>query len=578
VIGRSFWPAAVDVDEEVIDSLGRTGLVSDSPESAIRGMREFAFKHSLTRDVVYSTLPRPERRQLHRQVAEWIQEVARDRDVEAAELAAYHYGQALAYGEDDPEVTRRAVEALLTAGEAAYSRADMEAARAHVERALRFADNDSRPFAQLALTRLHYVDGQFVRALEELEAIEAQLDPDDAQLRSDMLAWRSRTCWLTGRWDEAFSSANEAVVALDGLPESLQLARALARRSQIEMLKHHDDAIPHAKEAIAVARRVDDVFAEVNARINLLSEQATLGIAPDPDDLIDIVDRAVEAGTYDEAYRAIVNFQWSAHGYIPLDETERVIAEARRHLADVPAPVSMAAYVELSTAAKLMLPTGRWAKVDDVSGSAYGLTLTAATSRLVWLMVAAGQAMRRGDLEAAAPLIEELQPAALASGEAQRIVPMACVVLPWLFLTNRSDELRWLADEVLTRLDGRWSAVLPAVPIVRALAAAGEPELLQRTIDSMGRTMKEAQVAKLGIALTAGEGVLALLEGRAADAVEPLRAAVKAERDLGFVYDAACLELDLARAFEAQGRTDEADEARKRAASVLEPLGVVNAF
>ena len=66
-------------------------------------MREFAFKHALTRDVVYSTLPRPERRELHRQVAEWVQEVARDRDVEAAELAAYHYGQALDYGEDDPE-------------------------------------------------------------------------------------------------------------------------------------------------------------------------------------------------------------------------------------------------------------------------------------------------------------------------------------------------------------------------------------------------------------------------------------------------------------------------------------------
>ena len=119
VIGRSFWPAAVGVDEEVIDSLRRTGLVSDSPESAIGGMREFAFKHALTRDVVYSTLPRPERRNLHRQVAEWIQEIARDRDVEAAELAAYHYGEALGYGEDDPAVTRRAVESLLTASEAA---------------------------------------------------------------------------------------------------------------------------------------------------------------------------------------------------------------------------------------------------------------------------------------------------------------------------------------------------------------------------------------------------------------------------------------------------------------------------
>ena len=109
VVGRSFWPAAVGVDEDVVDSLRRTGLVTDSPGSAIGGMREFAFKHALTRDVAYSTLPRPERRDLHRRVAEWIQEIAGDRDVEAAELAAYHYGEALAYGEDDSAVRRQAV-------------------------------------------------------------------------------------------------------------------------------------------------------------------------------------------------------------------------------------------------------------------------------------------------------------------------------------------------------------------------------------------------------------------------------------------------------------------------------------
>jgi hypothetical protein len=343
------------------------------------------------------------------------------------------------------------------------------------------------------------------------------------------------------------------------------------------MLKHHDDAIPHAEEAIAVARRVDDLFAEVNARINLFTEQATRGIAPDRDDLIDIVDRSVEAGVYDEAYRAIVNFVWSAHGYISLDDTERAIAEAQRHMADVP-PQSIAAYFELSTVAKLLLPAGRWAKVDEVSGAPYGLVLTAATSRLVWLVVAAGQAMRRGDLEGAAPLIEELQPAALASGEDQRIVPMACVALPWLLLTNRLDELRSLAEEVLTSLDGRWPSVLAAEPIVRTLAAAGDVELLQRTIGSMSRTEKEAQAAKLAITLTAGEGLLALLQGRAAHAVENLATAISAERELGFVYDAACLELDLARALEGAGETDAAEEARKRAAAVLEPLGVVNAF
>ena len=59
---------------------------------------------------------------------------------------------------------------------------------------------------------------------------------------------------------------------------------------------------------------------------------------------------------------------------------------------------------------------------------------------------------------------------------------------------------------------------------------------------------------------------------------EPTAGVNEAEREAGFVYDAACLELDLARALEAAGQTDAAGEARKRAASVLEPLGVVNAF
>ena len=90
----------------------------------------------------------------------------------------------------------------------------------------------------------------------------------------------------------------------------------------------------------------------------------------------------------------------------------------------------------------------------------------------------------------------------------------------------------------------------------------------------MRRTPSEALTAKLRTALTAGEGLLALVEQRSGEAVERLTAAVEAERAYGFVYDAACLELDLARALEADGRADAAAEARGRAASVLEPLAV----
>jgi hypothetical protein len=181
-------------------------------------------------------------------------------------------------------------------------------------------------------------------------------------------------------------------------------------------------------------------------------------------------------------------------------------------------------------------------------------------------------------VQAAEPLLDELQPGALASGEGQRIVPMACVALPWLLITERPHELRALAGQVLTILDGRWPYVLSAVPVVRALAAAGEADLLRRTIDSMRPTGGEAQTAKLGTSLTAGEGLLALMEQRAGEAVEKLTAAIERERALGYVFDAACLELDLARALEADDREDAAAEARTHAASVLEPLGCVNAF
>ena len=393
-----------------------------------------------------------------------------------------------------------------------------------------------------------------------------------------MLAWRSRASWLTGRWEESLSSANAAVAALEGLPESPQLARALARLSQVEMLKHKVESVGHAKEAIAVAKRVGDSFAEVNARINLFTELATRGHAPDPEEVIEIVNQAIEAGVHEEAYRAIVNFIWSAHGYVSLAEIERVNVEAQRHLAAVPPPVSIGPYLELSTAALLLLPAGRWQEVDETVGAAGEVALITATSRLVWLGLVGGLAMRRGDLKTAEPVIEELQAKALASGEAQRIVPMACVALPWLSIAGKPDELRSLTEQVLTILDGRWPSVLSAVPVVRALAAAGEGELLRRTIDSMRRTASEAQTAKLRTTVTAGEGLLALMEQRSGEAVEQLTAAVQRELELGFAFDAACLELDLARALDADGQEDAAAEARTRAASVLESLGCVNAF
>jgi hypothetical protein len=309
----------------------------------------------------------------------------------------------------------------------------------------------------------------------------------------------------------------------------------------------------------------------VNARINIFTQLSTSGVRPDPDDVVSIVEAAAEAGVYEEAYRAIVNFIWSASGYVPLESTELVVAEARGRLGDVPPPKAIGPYLEASIAMLMLVPSGRWTEADAALAQLGAADVS--VTRLLFLTVAGGLALRRGEVEAARPLLEELRPLALASGEPQRIIPMAAVTLPWLVVTGDLEELRSLTDEILATLD-RWP-VLHTLPVVRALAAAGETKLLVRTIEAIRETDASANAHT---AVLAGEGLLSLLEGRAEEAAEQLEAAVERERELGHTYGAACLELDLARALETAGQKPAAHKAQARAAAVLEPLGCVNPF
>jgi hypothetical protein len=198
-----------------------------------------------------------------------------------------------------------------------------------------------------------------------------------------------------------------------------------------------------------------------------------------------------------------------------------------------------------------------------------------ATMLLVALGVEGGLAMRRGKPEAG-QVFEVLQPLALDSGEPQRIIPMAAVVSAWFASTGDREGLRSLIERVLETLNDEWPSSLDSVPIVRALAAAGETDLLRRTVESIRQS--RALAAKSRTAVLTGQGLVALEEGRAEDAVELLAKAAERERSLGRTYDAAVLDLDLARALEAAGHESAAAEARSRAEAFLQPLEVVNLF
>ena len=88
-----------------------------------------------------------------------------------------------------------------------------------------------------------------------------------------------------------------------------------------------------SQEALEVARRVGDKFAEANARINLFTAAAAEGVPPRVDDVLEIIGLAAEASDYEDAYRALVNVIWTGPGYLPraaIDESSRPRTSATR--------------------------------------------------------------------------------------------------------------------------------------------------------------------------------------------------------------------------------------------------------
>jgi predicted ATPase len=104
VIGRAFWEGAV---RELVDAapfeatvLEERGFVRGRRESSLGGERELVFKHALTREVAYGSLPLARRARLHLRAAEWLERAGASADEHAA-LLAHHYSEAASPGVAD---------------------------------------------------------------------------------------------------------------------------------------------------------------------------------------------------------------------------------------------------------------------------------------------------------------------------------------------------------------------------------------------------------------------------------------------------------------------------------------------
>jgi class 3 adenylate cyclase/tetratricopeptide (TPR) repeat protein len=152
VIGRVFWPGPVrDLiggSNPDFDALEERDFIRRRAGTSLEGEREFAFKHALTREVAYSSLPKARRARLHAEFAGWLERVGEGRD-EWAALLAHHYAEAareedvdLAWTGSENELARvreKTVQWLRRAAELAIERYEIDESLALLQRAVELA-------------------------------------------------------------------------------------------------------------------------------------------------------------------------------------------------------------------------------------------------------------------------------------------------------------------------------------------------------------------------------------------------------------------------------------------------------
>ncbi|MGN6799367.1 MAG: ATP-binding protein, partial [Gaiellaceae bacterium] len=147
VIGRSFWREPLHEllgGEPTLTTLEDRDFIRRRSGSSMTGDVEYVFRHALTREVAYGSLPKANRAGLHAQLATWLEGSGGGRD-EHAPLLAHHYSEA-ARPEDadlawpgDPDTAERlrraAVKWLRRAAQLAISRYDLDEAIEMLEHA-----------------------------------------------------------------------------------------------------------------------------------------------------------------------------------------------------------------------------------------------------------------------------------------------------------------------------------------------------------------------------------------------------------------------------------------------------------
>ena len=267
VIGRSFSPPALASligSAAEVRTLVERGFVRPTEP-------ELVFKHALTREVAYGSLPKAERARLHASYAVWLEEQEAG-DLRAGALA-YHYAEAvnpefaeMAWRDREEEAERLRAKALgwlRRAADLALGRFDLGDALALLHRAADLSPEDGGIWHEIGKVNALKFDGEaYWEAM--LKAVDLTSEPLSlAELYGELAFQTSNRGAMWKRRPDDDLISGWIAKALDlASPDSRVFAYALLAKAS------RDDDVPATERVISIAERLDDVellsFAQFN--------------------------------------------------------------------------------------------------------------------------------------------------------------------------------------------------------------------------------------------------------------------------------------------------------------------------
>jgi class 3 adenylate cyclase/tetratricopeptide (TPR) repeat protein len=306
VVGGVFWRgalAAFSADRErldlLLDSLESRDFIRVQPTSRVAGDREYLFKHVLTREVAYSTLPRASRRERHRMVAEFLEMAIGDRIGEQASLLAHHFreagdlGKAAAFLLTAAEVASRAwakqeavqmysdaialfeqlgdeeaaTRALIARGSTRVDAGDLTGAVEDVDPVLTRVAGHDLAAALLARTQAAYwlTDAESVHRYAE-QAVEVAREIGDRELEAHALAILAEALGMDGETSQALETFAQARSKWPSTEQDRSFAQLMAQGAIIHYWRgEYERAIEVAKQGFEAGMATSSVFATLAA-------------------------------------------------------------------------------------------------------------------------------------------------------------------------------------------------------------------------------------------------------------------------------------------------------------------------